>query len=391
MTPLADLLVAPTATTVRAQAVQMLTSLGIPAGSWNSGGVASSTLTIICSLFASVIASLVTTVLSVPFLPVCPAAWLPLLAYYVYGVAVNQATYANGPVNLTNSLGAIYSFAANQAVFASSTTGVQYINTTPFTISALGVVTGLVVQSTTLGSAGSAVPGPGPGSIDTVVTPMSGVSVTNTVAIVGLDADQPALIITKCQAAIAARSYKGPQGAYISAIVNAVNATTGQPVAINRWAFSTDPTTGFITVWLASPDGAPTGADMLAAQLAINQVAQPMGVTATATAATVVQLLQTITVWAFGAGTVASSAIQTNVETGLDNGLSVYPISGVPESGSTQGYVYAAWLIGVIKASDPNIYDVQGLTANIALSAGQVAELTSSTTIVVRQIPGTPP
>lgn len=393
MIPLVNLLISPTAATARASAVTMLVSLGIPANQWRKGGGWSSLLTVTTSLYASVIATLITGVLAAPFLPVCPAGWLPIIAYYVYGVLSNPATFGAGVVTLTNIEGVQYSKASGQAVFQNSQTKETYTNVQPIFITAgspsAPASISITVQAESVGSVGNATAGPGLGSIDTVVTSMPGVSVVNPGPVIGLDADSPALIRQKCTAAIAARSYKGPQGAYDAAVLTAINPATGQQVAINRWVSSVDPATGFITTFVASPGGIPTPGDLAAVQANISQVAQPFGITATAVPVSVVPLSPsptTITVWARGAGVTPASTILAEVDASVDLGLSTYPISGLAIAGSSQGFLYASFLNGFVTEANPLIFRVQG-SVDVPLNAGQVAERTASTIFLVRQIP----
>src|SRR5580692_228586 len=154
-TPLANLLVAPTSDAARTFLVNALVANGVPANQWRKGGVFSTILTVSASFAAAAITAMVTGVLSAPFLPVCPAAFLPIIAYYVYGVTVNFAQAATGLVNLTNSGGSTYSRAAGQALFQNSFTGITYTNAAPFTIGPLGTVTGLAVVATVKGSIGN--------------------------------------------------------------------------------------------------------------------------------------------------------------------------------------------------------------------------------------------
>lgn len=376
--PIANLLTAPTGASVRASFVSGLTTLGIPAAQWPKGGIASGILTVTSNLFAAVVAGLVTSVLTAPFLPLAVPPWNAILALYVYGVSINPATYASGLVNLTNTSGSIYSRAAGSVIFGNSNTGQQYTNAAPFTLAANTTITGIAIQATTIGAAGSAVPGPGLGSVDTVVTSMIGVSVVNPAPILGSDADSPALVKIKCLASIAARSYKGPLGAYEYAVATALNG--GQPVNINRWGITNNPTTGTITAYLAAPGGAPTPGDVAAVQTAITAVAKPMGITATAVAATPVPISstpQTVIVWATSAVTATPSTIATAIASALQE----WPISG--RSVGTGGFLFAAWLNSVVQAVDPAIYDVIGFV-DLPLGPGQVADITAATTFSIQ-------
>jgi hypothetical protein len=371
----------------------MFVSLGIPANKWRPGGGWSSLLTATTSLFAAVIGQVVSTYLSAQFITICPPSLLPFAALYLYGVTVNLATYATGTVALTNPGGGTYNIGAQQLMLANSFSGVTYTNQQPFTLGPLTTLANIAIQANTIGAVGSAIPGPGAGSVDTVVSTQlfagTLVTVVNPAAITGLDADAPSLIVTKCLASIAARSYFGPDGAYQAAVLTALNG--GNPVNINRWSETNNPSTGQITVYLASPSGAPTPGDIAAVQANIAQVAQPQGITATAVSCVVVPLtpvMGLITVWARGAGGATTPAVLLEEVTNtLVAALALYPISGIAQSQGAQGYLYSTFVTGAIKSADPLIFDVQGFSADLPLNPGQVAALTSATNIQIRQVP----
>lgn len=380
MTPLASLLTAPTPASVLATAITAFTRLGIPAGYWNKRGTAYGFLVTVTSLYASVVGQLVTSVLTAPFLPLAVPPWNAILALFVYGVKVNPATYATGLVTLTNPGGSLWNRAAGTVVFGNSQTQQTYTNTDPFSLAPNASLAGVAIRATTVGSVGSATAGPGPGSVDTVITPLLGVTVVNPAPVLGLDADSPALVRTKCLAAIAARSFKGPLGAYEYAVATATNGL-GQPVNVNRWSILPNPSTGVVVAYLAAPGGAPTADDVAAVQARITAVAQPGCVQALAVACTVLPLSSvpgTIVVWTTGTGAVTTAA----VEAAIDLALEEYPISG--RSNGAGGFLFAVYLYGKIAAVDPSIYDVTGLS-DVPLSPGQIVERTSSTSVLVQQ------
>lgn len=386
MTPLASLLIAPTADSVRTFLVTALVSAGVPANQWRTGGVFSTLLTVTSSFAAAAVGAMVTGVLSAPFLPVCPAAFLPIVAYYFYGVTVNFAQAATGLVSLTNASGATYSRSAGQALFQNSFSGIFYTNVNGFTLGPMTTITALPVVATVEGSIGNATAGPGQGSIDTVVSTMLGVTVTNPGPVLGQDGDSPSVIRSKCLASIAGRTYLGPNGAYVNAVAKAINSS-GNPVNVNRPPkIFTDPTTGFITVIVAGPAGAPNDDDIAAIQAQVNLLAEPGGITATVVPCTVVPLsalIQTVTVWASGAGTVAAATLLEQAEAATDLALSVWPIGGRALI-SPQGFLFADYLKAAIVESAPSIFHTVGLV-DVPLMPTDVVVRTSATTFIVKQ------
>ena len=383
MIPFAILQTPPTADSVRAFVISGLVSLGIPANLWNPRGVAYGGVTAVSSVFAAVVAQLVGGIASAPFITIAVPPYNAVTAQYVYGVIPNPATYATGFVTLTNPAQAQqWNKAAGTVVVGNSQTGMTYLVTVPFTLAPGATVTGLAVQATSIGSVGTAVPGPGAGSIDTVITPMIGVTVTNPAAVAGQDADSVQTVIAKCLNSIAARSYKGPPGAYQYAVATTKNSS-GQPVNINRWQILTNTSTGQIIAYLASPTGVPVAGDIVATQTQLVAVAQPMGITVTAQACTVVPVSSSptaIAVWMTSAGTATAASIAT----ALVAALADWPIGG--RTAGAGGFLFGAWLKSRVMAVDPAIYDVIGF-ADVPLSAGQIAQLTSTTTFTINVTP----
>lgn len=392
MIALSTLLAPLTQPTIRTSLVNRLTSFGIPAANWRPGGVSSTTLTAVSYVFAG-FASLLTSALNGGFLPTASGAWLVALAYYVYGVQAQQPTFGTGTLTLTNTGGGNWTFAPGAAVFQCSVAGSTntFVNTAPI---ALGPGTPgspttqtFAIQAQALGSIGGAPAG----TITIVVTRMPSVAASNANAVLGLDADTDANLRIKCLAAIAARSYKGPTGAYYAAIygygnvAGATNSVSGLPVNVNRVQVYTDPDTGNITVYIASPGGPADPNDVTGVQTAIDNVARPYGITATAVSAAVEDFSATITIWSTSQGAAAAAAIQALGFAAITAANAQYPIGGRVKTGS-QGYLFASYITAAVGAVDSTIYavDLSSWSA-LPLNPGQVASVISS--ITVRQVP----
>lgn len=377
---------------LRASLVSKLKSYGVPADQWVSGGTYSTILTAISYVFAG-LASLVTSALSSIFLSTATGAWLVALAYYVYGVVAQQATFGVGTVTLTNIGGGVYNFAAGSVVMQ-ATNGNTFVSTAALSLGAgtpsVPTVVTLAVQAQAQGSIGGA----GAGQITTLTTSMPGVSVTNAIAVLGLDADSDATVRSKCLAAIAARSYFGPTGAYYAAIygygnvAGALNSVTQLPVAINRIQVYRDPNTGAITVFVASPNGAADPNDVIGCQTAVNAIAQPMGVTASVSSCAVVPFTAQITLWSTSAGSAAAATIAAAAATAVGNALALYPIGGHVEPPASTGYLFGAYVQAAAMSVDPTCFSCSlSPSGDLALGAGQVAAVVGggNPNVVVRQ------
>lgn len=376
-----DLLQSQTATQVRTTMVNALVTLGIPADKWRPGGSLSVMLTVIATVYSQ-FTVLMAQAIGSGFLETASGGWLTLLAYYVYGVTRPPATFASGAITLTNT-GGVQNYGIGQVVFKDSTSGQTYTNTQAVSLGPNASQT-VTIQCTTAGAAGSAPPG----EIDTLVTQMLGVTVSNAAAVVGQDAlDDPSLRIL-CQNKLGALSVRGPRSAYAYAISVAVNAVTGAPVNINRQSISRSSHTGTVTIVVASPAGVPDPNDVTGVENSIEQGvpnlsppfsgARPDCVTVDVSAATGVNYTPTLTVYALAAPGLASSDVATQVAAAITSYLSTYPVGGVP-IGNTD----ALWGSGVESAASQGttakIVSIFNATANIegapdlVLSSGQVA------------------
>jgi hypothetical protein len=362
MTPLPSLLTSPTPTSVRSTLVSGLVGLGIRADLWKPGGTFSTILTVIATVFAG-FANTLTYAIAAGFLGYASGPWLVLLAYYVFGVTATPATYAAGPITLTNSGGGIYSYATGTFVITNPLTGQTYVNQTPFTIGANTSIS-TNFQAQVAGSVATSAAG----QINSVVTQALGLSCTNPAPLVGQNADTDAQVVAKCQAARAGRSALGPSGAYLNAVLNAINSS-GNPVNINRVSV-VNTSDMAVTVFCASPSGVPTADDLAAVAAEVLKIAQPMNVTASVVACTPVTYSPILTVWCQPGAPIAS-VVEEQCDAAILLYLSLYPISGLPRPPSTQGYLYWSATVGVILGANPYIFDVQG-GSDEAIGPGEV-------------------
>jgi hypothetical protein len=390
MFPISSLLSAVLPASIRASVVTQLKALGVPADKWIAGGTYSTITTVLSGVFGG-FSSTLTSAIGANFLTLAAGGWLVLKAFYDYGVTAQAATFGIGTATFTNTGGGVYNYDPGEVVLVNPLSGNTFTNTEALSLGAGSVMTPTVVtidiQAQKTGSLGGAPAG----TITQLQTVMAGVTVTNAAAVLGLDADSDPLVVQKCLVSLAARSYKGPTGAYYAAIygygnvLGATNPVTGQPVNINRIQVYRDPDTGDITVYLASPSGAADPNDVIGCQTAILAVAEPMGVTATAASCTVVDFTAAITVWSTSAGTAAATAIEEGALEAADSVVAQYPIGGRTKPPGTQGYLFASFLVGAVAPVDPTIYavDLSSWSA-LPLNPGQVAAVTS--TVSVRQV-----
>lgn len=355
---------------VRADFVGRLVGLGIPADKWRKGGALSVMLTVTAAVFAG-FTTLLAAAIKSGFLDFAEGPWLTLVAFYVYGVSRVEATFATGQVQLTNSGGGLYTLAAGAYQVENPTTGKVYANTSPFTLNPSSTLQ-IDIQAVEIGAASSSPAG----TITAQQTSLLGVTVTNLTDVVGTDAEGDATLQQRCRDKLATLSGKGATGAYRYAVLSALRPD-GTPVDINRVAKYADPDTGIVTLYAASPSGAPTTLDLGFASDNVEKLARPDTDRFDLFAATPIVLAASLVVWATRTDGVSASDLQSEIQAALDAAVEIYPIGGIPQPPSTAGFLYASFIDGVVKSVHPSIYAVSGAT-DLPLTVGEVATLSVS-------------
>lgn len=206
------------------------------------------------------------------------SAWLKLLALEQFGVEVDDATHATPTITLTNSGGGHYVIAAGDLTVKSSASGKTYHNTSDGMLAGVGAVETFDLVADEAGSDSSV----GVDEIDEMVTTYLGVTITGSTAGVGVDEPSPAEIEEQCLATLGALSPNGPPDAYEYVVRN--RSLTGL-TSINRAKTVANNTDGTVTIYVATPSGSASGADVSAAQDAAEEWATPLCVTPTVVSA----------------------------------------------------------------------------------------------------------
>jgi hypothetical protein len=356
-----------------------LETLGVPAKSWRKGGVARTILRVVAKTYSG-FTELMADAISAGFLETATGSWLTVLAKQVFNVERQEATFATGELLFTNTGGGIYSFNEDEVRALWEDEGKAYANAESFTLNPAESKL-IAVRAVEVGSASSAPPN----TITELETFILGVTVTNPEAVVGNDAETDEELRTACRNKLAALSVRGPRDAYAFAVREA-KRPDGSSVDINRQQVSPSSSTGTVTVYVASPSGAPSPTDIQYVEESIEAIARPDSVTVTVLAATEVPLTRTVTVWARRTSGVSAESIKTAVEKALIDEIKVYPIGGIPKPPSSQGYLYEDFLAGVVKGAHLSIYDVDGLGDDVALAPGDVVTLAATVTVRIVEV-----
>lgn len=395
-----DLMTPATAAQIVANITASLVAMKIPANQWRTSGSMSSFRASAAQQmagFSTNAANLVAGLL----LPYSTGNWLTALAYYFFGVTRIPATFPSGSYVLTNTGGGSFSgpsYAAGQVIFLDPTTGNTFTNVTAINLGPVGsgnATQTITIQGTKAGSAASS----GPGAITTIVTTMVGVTGTNPVAVVGVDAQSDSDLRNVCLQSRAAASVRGPGNAYLfysrynldpgqilSSSGLPVGATPllnsgGTPVNINRVGVSTASHTGAVTVTLASPTGPVSGTDLIAAQANIFLYAYVPGTTLIVQSATAVNYGPTVNVNAKALPGVST----TNVLAAIQTAIAAYFANDIPVGGdilqaaAPSGVVQGVFGSGItatigqaVASQGTYVVEIDGLT-DLAMVGGQVA------------------
>lgn len=212
------------------------------------------------------------------FLSTAEGDWAKVVAYEVYGVEPDEAGYARSTLTLTNVGGGRYPKEPGEFSCTSSLTNKSYHSVTAFTIDPLGTAT-VIVEADEPGTDSNA----GVNEIDTITTPMLGVSITASTSAVTTDEQSIESLKEQARSTLGALSPNGPPDAYEYVARN--SALTGT-TEVTRAKAIANSSTGVVAVYVAGANGAVSGGAVTAVTNAIRLWATPLTITSTAYNAT---------------------------------------------------------------------------------------------------------
>jgi hypothetical protein len=366
MISLADLLVPQTRQDAETALYAAFADLGLPVTGWKQGSWIRTIVTCFATVLAAVLA-MQNRIVRAGFREyVLDRDWAVLGAQQVYGYTPREATFAAGALTITNTGGAVYTdVQPGDLVVSYPDAGATYRNTEVWSIG-IGETVSVACEALEAGSASSAPIG----AVDTLVTAMLGLTVTNATAWVGLDAETIAEINAACDDALDALSPSGAAGAYAARARSAVRAADGSAIGVTRTRATVGSGTGEVTLYcaagaseVAGTAGDPT-TDLGAVQLALGAVT-PLGVTATAASARATPLdVEYTAVYTIGGATLAERELA--IELALAEWLAQEPIGGRSVGGDS--YLYADAILAVIRGATPGC-----ITASLTTPAADIA------------------
>lgn len=363
-----------------------LTRVGSSTTSWQPGAVVRTVIrgaSIVLAAFSTLTALIARS----GFLELAEGRWLELVAYHVYGVEKEHATYAEGTVRLTNAGGGIYDYDPDDLIFTSPSTGKQYRNAAAVSLAA-GQSVVVPVVAVEAGAASTAAAG----TVTALLTPLLGVTVTNETAIVGLDAESDAVLRARCKEKLGALSPFGPWDAYSSA-VRAAKRADGSRVGVTRVRNVKD---GFgnVVTYVATASGGVSGttsepaSDLGVLDDAVQRWAAPLAVTAWTASATPLPIAVSYRVYLYNTSGLSQDEIIARIQARLVLFMTAQPIGG-NALGAAAGKVYHDAIRTTIGAALPQIFhvDVTAPAADVELTPSQVPVLGTVTPLAIVQVP----
>lgn len=314
---------------VQASIYAVLARVGVNTSSWKSGAVVRTMIVGVASVSAA-FSALIARVARLGFLSLSEGEWLDLVAWHVYGVERDQATFATGEVIFTNAGGGVFDLDAGDVVIENAstkaafrTTAAVHIGAGPFTSAPVPVI---AVEA---GAASSSEPG-----ALHLVTTLPGVTATNAAAIVGVDRELDPQLIAKSQEMLGSLSPMGPWDAYTFAARQAKRASDSSPIGVTRVRLDKDGY-GHVDVYVAKVGGTIEGdaddpsTDLGAIAQAIYKNAEPQGITARVHAATPHTVSVTCEVWLYNTSGRTEVQIKTAIQAAVASLCNALPVGGI--------------------------------------------------------------
>jgi uncharacterized phage protein gp47/JayE len=353
---------------------------GAKTTAWKPGSVVR-TIIAGTSIVLSGFSELSAAIASGGFLDLATGSWLTLVAQYVFGVERQTGTFATGEVTLTNTSGSNYSGGADDLIVQNSTTGKEYRSTGAWSVAPFSTAD-VDVRAVEAG-ADSTSP---PGEIDTLVTTLGGVTVSNTNQITGNDEEDDEELRRRCLERTGPLSPMGPKDAYGYAARSAVTSG-GDAIGVTRVATEALGD-GTVNVWVATDSGGVTGdagdpeTDLGAIAAAIYENAEPLSVEAIVDSATPLSTPITYELWIYTSSGLTEAEVKDLVEVALEELFASTPIGG--HLVGTLRRVYVSDIVAAIDSVAPEVFrvDVTVPAADFAVPIDNVPVLGTITATV---------
>lgn len=355
---------------VLAVQLEVAAAVELPITAWQSGSVGREILEI-CAQSVANFSVTSSSAASGGLLAYASGAWLTLLAFDRYEVEREDATFGTCAEVLTNTSAVSYTLAAGDMRFYNTRTGKTYTSTTGGTL-APGNVTPttltLTIQADESGSPSNAAIG----EISGIVTPLFGVTGTNTNVLVGSDEETDDALRVRCTESLAKASPNGPSDAY-NYFAKSATRSDGTNIGVTRT--NLDQGNGTVYVYVADASGPIEATDLADVDEEIQLNCVPTGLTAITYNATGVTVNVAATIYLRRTSSLTAAQVTTLITDQLTAYFAAAPIGGYVAGGV--GAIFTDALTGQIYESSTDIIRplLTAPSADVELAVSEVAVL----------------
>jgi hypothetical protein len=376
-----DLITEQTPDQVKASLYALAATFGLNTTAWQRLSPLRTIFTVVAYLFSG-LTKLQAAINRSAFLDTAEGDWLTLVAWFMYGVTRIAATFASGTILISNAGGGLYTYSPGDLVVRNTVTNKTYTNTALVTINPLASNVSVAIRAIEAGAASTATPG----QIAAFVAASPQLSISQTAAIVGVDAELDADLRQRCRDKLGSLSPAGPAAAY--SFIAKTPALNGG-VTVTRVLVRPALGDGTIRVVVAGPSGAISGTtgnpatDLGKLFIALNALAVPAGYTLLLSSAANKAVTLDNTTYVASSSGLLNADVSTAVATALTGYVATLPIGGI-DLGAGGVVPYRA-VEGVIKGASTGIIEGKLVTeTDTALAATEVAVLNLPVTTVVQ-------
>lgn len=374
---LAELYAEKTADDVLAVFLEAATTVSLPVTAWQPAEPGREFIEVISEMIASFTAGSSEAAAS-KLLSYATGDWLTLTCSEVFDTERTPATFGTCVERLTNVLGfAIPTITAGDLHFYNPDTGATYTNTSGGVLGAvIGATLDLDIQADESGTDSNAEVN----SITQFVTPITGVTVTNTTACVGSDEQSDVSLVQTAREGNARLSPNGPPDAY-NYFAKQTLRPDGTNVGVTRTKiFEPVSARGVVVLYVASSSGDVPALDVGYVQTNLLENVVPTGFTVTTVSATENSIDVRATIYLARGSTASSTTTIDSVIAQLDAYFTSVQIGGIELIVGGGGFVFLDAIIAqIFEASDQIVQAVvTSHSSDILLAVNEVPVLAST-------------
>lgn len=312
------------------------------------------------------------------FLDFATGRWLEVGAEQTFGQTRDPKQAGTCTMQLTNTSGATLNFIANDLVFRNRNTNAQYRNTGVVSLANSATAT-FPIQALIAGTDSNAAVG----EIDSLVTSIPGLAGANTSALVGVDDETDDELIEKSRLSLGPLSPFGPKDAYRYAATRATRPD-GTLVGVKKVKVVPDGYNNITVIVAGNQSGIPADANNLdRVEAALRSNALPQGITLFTESAVPHVIGGAFTIYIYTTANLSEQEVKDLATAGLTDKFDRTPIGG------DEGQMRLEALQSAVIASHPDIFKCVFATpsTHVTVAENEICVLGSFTITVVQVAP----